>query len=131
MSSRFVLYTALLAISHSMRFHKTDAIHPCTMASGNPSARRGAKARGEVEYFVYVGTYTRQGSKGIYSYRFNPSTGKLESVGLAAQVANPSFLAVHPNQRFCTRSANWAMTAKPKARSPRMLSTNRLVLSTS
>jgi len=54
------------------------------------------------QYFVYVGTYTEEGStsKGIYAYRFDPNGGELTSIGLAAQTTNPSFLAVHPNHRF-------------------------------
>jgi 6-phosphogluconolactonase len=52
------------------------------------------------EYIVYVGTYTRQQSKGIYAFRFDPATGKSASLGLAAATDNPSFLAVHPNRRF-------------------------------
>ena len=52
------------------------------------------------EWIVYVGTYTRQTSKGIYAYRFEAATGKLTSIGLAVETSNPSFLAVHPNQRF-------------------------------
>jgi 6-phosphogluconolactonase len=54
------------------------------------------------KYFVYVGTYTADGStsKGIYAYRFDPDNAKLTSIGLAAQTTNPSFLAVHPNHRF-------------------------------
>jgi len=53
-------------------------------------------------YFVYVGTYTQEGStsKGIYAYRFEADTAKLTPLGLAAETVNPSFLAVHPNQRF-------------------------------
>jgi 6-phosphogluconolactonase len=53
-------------------------------------------------YFVYVGTYTQEGStsKGIYAYRFDADTAKLTPVGLAAETINPSFLAVHPNHRF-------------------------------
>ncbi len=53
-------------------------------------------------YFVYVGTYTQDGStsKGIYAYRFDATTAKLTPVGLAAETTNPSFLAVHPNHRF-------------------------------
>ena len=51
------------------------------------------------EWNLYVGTYTRpQKSKGIYAWRFQPATGKLTPVGLAAETASPSFLAVHPNQ---------------------------------
>jgi 6-phosphogluconolactonase len=52
------------------------------------------------EWIVYVGTYTRQASKGIYAYRFTSSDGRLTPIGLVAEVSNPSFLAVHPNQRF-------------------------------
>ena len=48
---------------------------------------------------VYVGTYTRGASKGIYAFRFN-SKGKLTSLGVAAETLNPSFLAEHPNHKF-------------------------------
>src|ERR1700722_11633888 len=53
-------------------------------------------------YFMYVGTYTAEGStsKGIYVYRFDPAGGGLTALGLAAPTTNPSFLAVHPNHRF-------------------------------
>jgi 6-phosphogluconolactonase len=51
------------------------------------------------EWNLYVGTYTRpQKSKGIYAWRFQPATGKLTPIGLVAETASPSFLAVHPNQ---------------------------------
>jgi 6-phosphogluconolactonase len=49
---------------------------------------------------VYVGTYTETKSKGIYAYRFNPATGQLSSLGLAAESVNPSFLAIDPSRRF-------------------------------
>jgi 6-phosphogluconolactonase len=52
------------------------------------------------EYLLYVGTYTDHGSKGIYAYRFDSSTGKLTSLGLAAETAEPSFLAVDSSGRF-------------------------------
>jgi 6-phosphogluconolactonase len=48
---------------------------------------------------VYVGTYTRNGSRGIYAFRFQ-SSGKLVPLGLAAESASPSFLAEHPNHKF-------------------------------
>lgn len=50
--------------------------------------------------YVYAGTYTNKGSKGIYLYRFDPASAKLESLGLAAETPNPTFLAIHPNQKF-------------------------------
>jgi 6-phosphogluconolactonase len=55
------------------------------------------------EYFMYVGTYTDHGSKGIYAWRFDPGTAKFTPVGLVAESANPSFLAAHPNGRFLCR----------------------------
>ncbi len=51
---------------------------------------------GKTSYFVYVGTYT----KNIYLYRFDASTGKLDSMGPAGEVVNPSFLATDPHYRF-------------------------------
>ena len=62
-----------------------------------PLASLGA-AQGD--FTMYVGTYTRGPSKGIYAYKFQGTTGKLTSIGLAGQTSNPSFLAVHPNQHF-------------------------------
>jgi 6-phosphogluconolactonase len=65
-------------------------------------AEAGAAAKNQDKYFMYVGTYTAEGSasKGIYAYRFDSRNAQLTSIGLAAQTTNPSFLAVHPNHRF-------------------------------
>jgi 6-phosphogluconolactonase len=52
------------------------------------------------KYLVYIGTYTEKKSKGIYAYRFDPATGQLSSLGLAAESVNPSFLATDPSPRF-------------------------------
>ena len=61
-----------------------------------------APAASKGKYFIYVGTYTEEGSKskGIYAYRFDPATAEITPVGLAAETTNPSFLAVDPNRRF-------------------------------
>jgi 6-phosphogluconolactonase len=50
--------------------------------------------------FVYIGTYSGGDSKGIYVYNFDEATGELSFTGETAGVANPSFLALHPNGRF-------------------------------
>ena len=75
------------------------------------SRARSAPAAAD-EYFVYFGTYTgftymKEGlpaggsrSKGIYVSRFQPATGAVSKPELAAEIVNPAFLAVHPNQRF-------------------------------
>jgi len=52
------------------------------------------------KYIFYVGTYTEHGSKGIYAYRFDSATGKSTSLGLAAESAAPSFLAIAPSGQF-------------------------------
>src|SRR5262249_9627646 len=65
-----------------------------------PSAEGAKKPSAHGDYFVYIGTYTRETSKGIYAYRFHPADGKRASVGLLAETSNPSFLAIHPNGRF-------------------------------
>jgi 6-phosphogluconolactonase len=63
--------------------------------------RKTAAKSSKSQFFVYVGTYTtKQASKGIYVYRFDAATGQLKEAGLAAQSADPSFLAVHPNGKF-------------------------------
>ena len=56
--------------------------------------------RAKRDWLAYIGTYTRPPSQGIYAWRFEAASGKLTPLGLAAETSNPSFLAVHPNQRF-------------------------------
>jgi 6-phosphogluconolactonase len=60
----------------------------------------GAQPSGD--RIMYIGTYTRPPSKGIYAFRLQPNGAltPLGAAGLAAETENPSFLAVHPNQRF-------------------------------
>jgi 6-phosphogluconolactonase len=66
------------------------------------SSVAAASPASKEKYFVYVGTYTAEGSssKGIYAYRYDPSASTLTPIGLVAESTNPSFLAVHPNHRF-------------------------------
>src|ERR1044071_17360 len=49
------------------------------------------------DYFVYIGTYTGSKSKGIHVAKFDSATGTLSKPELAAEIQNPTFLAVHPN----------------------------------
>ena len=60
---------------------------------------------------VFVGTYTepilfgtgkvlRGKGEGIYVYRLDESSGKLEPMGKTTGIANPSYLAFDPSQRF-------------------------------
>ncbi len=51
---------------------------------------------------LYIGTYTTgdSSSKGVYTCEFNSETGQITTPVLAAELRNPSFLAVHPSGRF-------------------------------
>jgi 6-phosphogluconolactonase len=51
-------------------------------------------------YILYVGTYTGPESKGIYAYSYDAATGKLTPLGVAAETANPSFLAIDSTRKF-------------------------------
>lgn len=52
------------------------------------------------EFWVFFGTYTGEESQGIYRSRFDASSGALSAPELAAEIENPSYLAIHPNGRF-------------------------------
>ena len=49
---------------------------------------------------LYIGAYTqgKDGAKGITVCDFDSATGKLSNPRLAAEMRNPSFLAIHPNK---------------------------------
>jgi 6-phosphogluconolactonase len=58
------------------------------------------------ETLVFIGTYTRGSapdgshSEGIYAFRLNTSAAALELLSVAGGVVNPSFVAIHPSQRY-------------------------------
>ena len=49
---------------------------------------------------VYFGTYTSGEGKGIYVAELDRESGKLSEPRLAGEAVNPSFLAIHPSQKF-------------------------------
>ena len=62
------------------------------------------------KYFLFIGTYTGSGSKGIYVYTFNASTGKVQWIS-NTEAINPSYLAIAPGSKLLyacteTRTAN-------------------------
>jgi 6-phosphogluconolactonase len=50
-------------------------------------------------FYLFVGTYTDKGSKGIYVYRFNAATGKAEWLTNTEGLVNPSYLAIAPDNK--------------------------------
>lgn len=64
--------------------------------------------------WVYFGTYTGRGSEGIYVSQLDTKTGQLSAPQLAAKVASPSFLAVHPGRKFLYAVSEVETTAGKK-----------------
>lgn len=52
------------------------------------------------KYRVYIGTYTGPASRGIYQTTLDAATGQLVPPQLAAEIVSPSFVAIHPNQKY-------------------------------
>jgi 6-phosphogluconolactonase len=52
------------------------------------------------KFYLFTGTYTNSGSKGIYVYTFNSSTGNTELVSNTDSVVNPSYLTVSKNGNY-------------------------------
>jgi 6-phosphogluconolactonase len=50
--------------------------------------------------WVYVGTSENEKDRGIYRFGFDPATGQVGPLSLAAESARPTFLAIHPNRQF-------------------------------
>ncbi|MEP6582738.1 MAG: lactonase family protein [Ginsengibacter sp.] len=51
-------------------------------------------------FYLFTGTYTGTGSKGIYVYRFNATSGNVSLLSNTDSVANPSYLTVSPDTKF-------------------------------
>ncbi len=64
-------------------------------------ASAARKAPAGSHHLAFVGTYTgKTGSKGIYAFDFDSSTGTLSPKGLAAETPSPSWVAIHPSGKF-------------------------------
>mgnify|MGYP001951080677 CR=1 FL=1 len=49
---------------------------------------------------LFVGTFTSNGSEGLYSYSFNSTTGEITNKKLEAKLADPSFLTISENKKY-------------------------------
>jgi 6-phosphogluconolactonase len=91
---------ALIAIPAWAR-HSGNATFANDSATNSATAAPAKAADKGPFYLVYVGTYTtKQVSKGIYAFNFNPATGEFTPIGLVAETTDPSFVAVHPNGKY-------------------------------
>ena len=54
----------------------------------------------EQSFIGFIGTYTKGDSEGIYSFIFHADTGKIEDIKVAAELNNPTYLAISSNNQF-------------------------------
>lgn len=50
------------------------------------------------DFYLFVGTYTGEGSEGIHLFRFNADEGTADFISETKGVENPSYLAISPDQ---------------------------------
>ncbi|MCG2587130.1 lactonase family protein [Rhodohalobacter sulfatireducens] len=82
---KFLLSLSLLAAS--LLF-----ITGCNQVNGNQPETNN-------DYYLFVGTYTGEGSEGIYLYKFNAEDGTSTPVDTVSS-SNPSYLALSPDHSF-------------------------------
>jgi len=51
-------------------------------------------------HLIFLGTYTRTNSRGIYAVRLDAATGALSEPAIAAETPNPAWLALSPDKKF-------------------------------
>jgi len=67
---------------------------------------------------MFIGTYTKAGSKGIYAVSLDGATGVLSEPQLAAEAPNPTYIALSPDKAllYAVRAdAGWASSFKVSA----------------
>jgi len=75
---------------------------PLSLAVVLPAAEAPPAKDATDHWLVYLGTgvYGAPPSKGIFSTRFDAAKGELQPVELAAELPNPTFLALHPTHKW-------------------------------
>jgi 6-phosphogluconolactonase len=76
-----------------MRGFATLMLGAALLATAPPALAAG-------RYVGYVGTYTDNKARGIYGLRYDAASKTFVSLGLKAEVASPSFVAVDPSHKF-------------------------------
>jgi len=57
-------------------------------------------APASTSHLFYLGTYTKNGSKGIYAVRLDAATGALSAPVLAAETPDPAWITLSPDKKF-------------------------------
>ena len=91
-------YFSLFNYSSTMRlfayFVLACLLSNCTSTPTTKNVSEEVETVAPTTLDLLIGTYTGQGSDGIYSLLFNLETGKLDSLRLMAKTTNPSYLAI-------------------------------------
>ena len=61
---------------------------------------QGAAFAMSSSHLIFLGTYTKDGSRGIYAVRLDAATGALSAPALAAETANPPWITFSPDKKF-------------------------------
>jgi 6-phosphogluconolactonase len=78
---------------------------------------------GTHQHRMFVGTYTKATSQGIYSVTLDARTGALGAPVLAAKAPNPTFMALSPDQKFLyavCAGPGWASSFRIDPGSPQL-----------
>ena len=67
----------------------------------------GVKEEGEPKELIYIGTFSENGSLGIYAFDFNRKNNRYDLIQTILSKGSPSFIEVSPNGKFLV-SANRA-----------------------
>ena len=82
------------------KFGRTAILFAAWLLCAAPQTAHGQAKGANTTLRLYIGTYTRGESKGIYRCEFDTATGTLTRPQVAAETSNPSFLALHPSGKF-------------------------------
>lgn len=85
-------------------------------STGGREAAAAEPGKESERLLVYIGTGTQGSSKGIYRTWFNPTDGTLAPVAVAAELSNPTFLAVHPQRPLLYAASELSASAGKDAR---------------
>lgn len=75
---------------------KFPTLLACVILTVPVLVRGASKPVSDENYILYVGAY----GKGITAYRFDPNGAKLQPLGLAGEVVNPSFITADKGNRY-------------------------------
>lgn len=75
------------------------ALLACALALG-VAAPSAMTASAPSSHLIFLGTYTKNGSKGVYTVRLDAATGTLSAPALVAETPDPAWITLSPDKKF-------------------------------